>query len=61
MSSICYPETVHRLLLVNTPAVFPMAFRLLRPWMDPETAEKVQVLSGSASVQKARTLAGLPD
>lgn len=60
-ASVCYPETVHRILIVNAPAMFPMLFRLVRTMMDPETADKIQVLSGSSSMQKARAMAGLKD
>merc|ERR1719446_1250507 len=44
---ICYPETVHSIVLINSPAIFPLIWRIVRPWLDPETATKIQVHSGS--------------
>lgn len=42
-SSKCYPETVHRIYIINCPAAFPMFWKILRPWLDPETSIKIQV------------------
>ena len=40
---ICYPETVHSIILINSPAIFPLIWRIVRPWLDPATATKIQV------------------
>ena len=47
-SSTCYPETVFRIYIINCPAAFPLAWKAIRPWCDPETSHKIQVLSKDA-------------
>ena len=42
-SSKCYPETVFRIYIINCPAAFPMFWKMIRPWLDPETSIKIQV------------------
>lgn len=42
-----YPETLHNLYIVNAPALFTFAYKLIRPWMHPLTASKVRVLGRS--------------
>ena len=39
-----YPDTVHRLLVLNAPRFFGFIFRLVRPFIDPVTAAKVVML-----------------
>jgi hypothetical protein len=41
----CYPETVHRIYLIHSPSAFPLIWKAVRPFVDPDTAEKVHVLS----------------
>lgn len=57
-SSVCYPETVHRIYIINAPAAFPMIWRVIRGWLDPVTATKIQVL-GSNAAQKVKELSGI--
>jgi hypothetical protein len=43
-----YPNTLERMLVINTPAVFPIVWRILRPMLDPVTASKIEIYdSGS--------------
>ena len=41
----CYPETVHRIYVINSPTFFSMIWKVIRTWVDPVTAEKLQVIS----------------
>lgn len=43
-ASTCYPETVHRIFLTRAPAGFSFLYKAIRPWLDPDTATKVQLL-----------------
>jgi len=51
IDSICFPETMSKMLIVNCPAFFPPTWRLIKGWLDPRTASKIEVLTGKA-VQK---------
>ena len=48
-SSTCYPETVFRIYIINCPSAFPLAWKAVRPFVDPETSIKIQVLSRDAA------------
>lgn len=39
-----YPEMMHKLYAINTPAIFGTLFSLLKPLIDPVTISKVEVL-----------------
>lgn len=39
-----YPENMHRLFVINTPAIFGTLFGLLKPLIDPVTLSKVEIL-----------------
>eukprot|EP00796_Vickermania_ingenoplastis_P000504 gene504-274_t len=40
-----YPENMHRMLIVNGGFVFRMLFKIVKPWLDPQTQKKIIVLS----------------
>ncbi|KAJ8042970.1 SEC14-like protein 2 [Holothuria leucospilota] len=43
-----YPETVHKVFITRPPAMFPLAYSLVRPFLDEATKKKIKVLkSGS--------------
>jgi hypothetical protein len=39
-----YPETLHRLFIVNTPSAFVAMFKIVKTWLNPRTLEKIHVL-----------------
>ncbi|KAI8374128.1 CRAL-TRIO domain-containing protein [Radiomyces spectabilis] len=39
-----YPETLHRLFIINAPSAFVMMWKVIRPWLNPGTLDKVQIL-----------------
>lgn len=41
-----YPERTKRIIVVNAPKVFPMAYGFIKPFMDEHTREKIVVLGG---------------
>ena len=47
-SSTCYPETVFRIYIINCPAAFPLAWKAIKPWLDPDTATKIVVIGKDA-------------
>jgi hypothetical protein len=52
IDSICFPETMNRMLIVNAPMFFPPTWRLIKGWLDPRTSGKIEVISGKAAMEK---------
>lgn len=52
IDSICFPETMHKMLIVNAPTFFSATWRLIRGWLDPRTANKIEVISNKAAYEK---------
>jgi len=48
-----YPERLHRILLLNVPALFTVFWNAIRPFIDPVTREKIVFVTGSAEQQQA--------
>eukprot|EP01087_Luapelamoeba_hula_P017942 TRINITY_DN5709_c0_g1_i2.p1 TRINITY_DN5709_c0_g1~~TRINITY_DN5709_c0_g1_i2.p1 ORF type:complete len:276 (-),score=36.89 TRINITY_DN5709_c0_g1_i2:58-885(-) len=44
MSEEQYPETLRRYLLVNPPTIFPIAYKMLSPFVDPHTLQKIIIV-----------------
>lgn len=52
-----YPELLHRMLIVNAPPMLAAAWRVIRTWVDPETRDKIDILSeGAPEHARARLL-----
>lgn len=41
-----YPETLGKMFIINAPSAFPFVWRMVRIWLDPGVASKIQVMSG---------------
>jgi len=52
IDSICFPETMSKMLIINCPSFFPPTWRLIKGWLDPRTASKIEVISGKANSEK---------
>ncbi|KAJ5288257.1 hypothetical protein N7478_003943 [Penicillium angulare] len=50
--STCYPETILKVFVCNAPSYFATVWKYLKKWVDPNTAEKIEVL-GSHEVSDA--------
>jgi hypothetical protein len=33
-----YPETLHRLFIVNAPSAFVVMFKVIKPWLNPRVS-----------------------
>ncbi|KAI8084267.1 CRAL-TRIO domain-containing protein [Gilbertella persicaria] len=42
-----YPETLHRLFIVNAPSAFVVMFKVIKPWLNARTLEKIHVLGNN--------------
>ncbi|KAL4938164.1 hypothetical protein BDV06DRAFT_215328 [Aspergillus oleicola] len=45
----CYPETIHRVYACNCPAMLSTLWKIIKPFVDPVTASKIQFLQRSES------------
>lgn len=52
IDSICFPETMHKMLIVNAPTFFTATWRLIKGWLDQRTANKIEVISSRATMEK---------
>jgi hypothetical protein len=52
IDSLCFPETMSKMLIVNAPRFFSLTWRLIKGWLDPRTAGKVEVISSRTHVEK---------
>ena len=44
IDSLCFPETLNHMSIVNAPAFFTLTWKLIRGWIDQRTADKVSVI-----------------
>jgi len=47
IDSLCFPETLNHMAIVNAPSFFAFTWKLIKSWVDPRTANKVSVLSSN--------------
>jgi|Transcript_30591 hypothetical protein len=55
IDSLCFPETMSKMIIVNAPRFFAASWKLIKGWLDARTANKVEVIS-SKSVSEAKLL-----
>merc|ERR1711865_980996 len=51
--SLCFPETLNKMFIINSPIFFTASWKIIRGWLDPRTAGKVEVISSRKSWEKA--------
>jgi hypothetical protein len=52
IDSLCFPETMSRMVIINAPTFFSATWRIIKGWIDPRTAAKVDVISSRSSWEK---------
>jgi len=52
IDSLCFPETMNKTYVVNSPRFFAATWKIIKGWLDPRTASKVEVLSDRKSWEK---------
>jgi hypothetical protein len=52
IDSICFPETMCKMLIVNAPSYFSATWRVIKGWLDGRTAAKIEVISNRAAMVK---------
>lgn len=52
IDSVCFPETMSKMLIVNAPTFFSATWRIIKGWLDPRTANKIEVISSKSTMEK---------
>jgi len=52
IDSLCFPETLSRMVIVNAPRVFSATWNLIKGWLDPRTISKVDLISNRSAWEK---------
>ena len=63
IDSLCFPETLRRLVIINAPGFFALTWNIIKKWIDARTAEKICILGNNRSKWTAalRELVDDPD
>ena len=49
IDSVCFPETMNRTLIINAPRFFSLTWNIIKGWIDPRTAGKIELISSRKS------------
>jgi len=52
IDSLCFPETLSRMVIINAPRIFSVTWKLIKGWLDPRTISKVDLISSRSSWEK---------
>jgi len=53
IDSLCLPETLNKMYIINSPRFFTATWQIIKGWIDPRTANKVEVISSRKASEKA--------
>lgn len=45
LDSLCFPETMNKMYIINGPRFFSATWNIIKGWLDPRTAAKIEVIS----------------
>lgn len=49
IDSVCFPETMNKTLVINAPRFFSLTWNIIKGWIDPRTAGKIELISSRKS------------
>lgn len=52
IDSLCFPETMNKMFIINSPKFFTATWNIIKGWIDARTANKVEVLSSRKTWEK---------
>ena len=52
IDSLCFPETMNKMFIINGPRFFGATWSLIKGWLDPRTAGKIEVISAKKTWSK---------
>ncbi|EPY24694.1 hypothetical protein STCU_03546 [Strigomonas culicis] len=47
MSQFYYPENMKKMIIINGGLIFNFVFKMIKPWLDPQTQKKITLLSAT--------------
>lgn len=50
IDSLCFPETMHKMIIVNAPRFFAMSWKIIKGWLDVRTANKIEIISSKKNM-----------
>jgi len=53
IDSLCFPETLNKMYIVNSPLFFSATWSIIKGWLDPRTTSKIEVISNRKTWEKA--------
>jgi len=51
IDSLCFPETMHKMIIVNAPRFFAVSWKIIKGWLDARTANKIEIISSKKIMQ----------
>eukprot|EP00565_Helicotheca_tamesis_P003680 CAMPEP_0185738906 /NCGR_PEP_ID=MMETSP1171-20130828/34127_1 /TAXON_ID=374046 /ORGANISM="Helicotheca tamensis, Strain CCMP826" /LENGTH=480 /DNA_ID=CAMNT_0028410291 /DNA_START=51 /DNA_END=1493 /DNA_ORIENTATION=- len=52
IDSVCFPETMQKMIIINAPRFFSLSWKVIKGWIDPRTASKVEIISSRHAWEK---------
>jgi len=52
VDSLCFPETMNRLVVINAPGFFSATWNIIRRWLDARTAGKIEIYAARSKWEK---------
>ncbi len=52
IDSLCFPETMNKMIIVNAPRFFSATWTIIKGFLDPRTSAKIDLFSSSSAAQK---------
>mmetsp|Transcript_10782 Transcript_10782/g.16960 ORF Transcript_10782/g.16960 Transcript_10782/m.16960 type:complete len:452 (-) Transcript_10782:155-1510(-) len=52
IDALCFPETMNKMFIINGPRFFGATWKLIKGWLDPRTASKIEVISDKKKWQE---------
>lgn len=45
IDSLCFPETMSKMVIINAPRFFSATWKIIKGWIDPRTANKIEIIA----------------
>jgi CRAL/TRIO domain len=52
VDSVCFPETMNKMFIINGPFFFSATWSIIKGWLDPRTSSKIEVISSRKAWEK---------
>jgi len=52
IDSLCFPETMNKMIITNAPRFFTVTWKIIKSWIDPRTVNKIEMFSSRSAGEK---------